>query len=115
MLPIVQFPGFGNLFAVSQRGDNFCLHFGAALSRYWPSYLWYGVFVFAAIINECRGLLEGKVSLKRRKIKDLDERPEVNVAPNKSFPRRGTEKTQPYGSSFGSVTGPGDSRGSFQR
>ena len=57
--------------------------------------------MFASIIAECRVLVEARSKFSRSKSKratDLDERPEVNVAPNQSFPRRGTEKTRPYGS-----------------
>ena len=46
--------------------------------------------MFQALIAEARKLC-------RRKAADLDERPEVSVANEKSFPRRGTEKTAPYG------------------
>jgi hypothetical protein len=49
--------------------------------------------VFRELIQEARR----ECRKKRRKIKDLDERPEVSTASEFSLPRRGLEKTQPYG------------------
>lgn len=71
--------------------------------------------MFQAIITECRDLIEGRLPRKRRKIKDLDERPEISVADN-SMPKRGAEGTRPYGSTIGSTNAAGSSGNSrFQR
>jgi len=53
--------------------------------------------MFMDIIAECRSVCERRVSHKKKQIKDLDERPEVNVAGDVNLPRRGIEKTQPFG------------------
>ena len=49
--------------------------------------------MFRDIILECRALIEGKS--KRKPRQDLDERPEISVAPT-GLPRRGVEGTKPY-------------------
>lgn len=56
--------------------------------------------MFGRIIAEARQIC----AKKRRKVKDLDERPEANVATELSLPRRGLEKTHPYGELGGRTT-----------
>lgn len=53
--------------------------------------------MFGDIIAECRFLIEGRVSRKRKRRKELGERPEVSTGDGLSFPKRGLEKAKPYG------------------
>jgi hypothetical protein len=48
------------------------------------------VSMFRSLISEARSL----VGKQKRKKKDLEERPELSVSNDPSFPRRGIEKTQ---------------------
>ena len=48
------------------------------------------VFMFESLIAEARSV----VGKRKHRKKELDERPELSVGNDPSFPRRGVEKTQ---------------------